>query len=358
MDRRTFLGTAAAAAPWLLRSRIEGAEAGGWRTFEIRFHVEIPDATPSTRVWLPLPLPRDTPYQRALGHEWTGNATSCKVEGEAAPGPMMIAAEWTSPETTSTLDVIMRVATKNIAVPLHMPSMSASTKKPTPVDLAQHLKPTTLMPTDGIVRETAVSITRGHKTSLAKARAIYDWVVERTHRDPKVQGCGLGDIRWMLETGNLGGKCADLNALFVGLSRAAGLPARHLYGIRVGPSKDFKSLGRAGTITTGQHCRAEVYLANLGWVPADPADVRKAILEERPDAKLTDPDIVRLRARLFGSWEMNWIAFNDTHDVRLPGSSGKPLPYLMYPQAEIGGTRKNSVEADRFRYTIASADIN
>src|SRR5256886_9266876 len=33
-----------------------------------------------------------------------------------------------------------------------------------------------------------------------------------------VRGCGIGDISWMLETRNLGGKCADLNALFVGRS--------------------------------------------------------------------------------------------------------------------------------------------
>ena len=37
----------------------------------------------------------------------------------------------------------------------------------------------------------------------------------------------------MLETGNLSGKCADLNALYVGLCRAVGVPARDVYGVRV-----------------------------------------------------------------------------------------------------------------------------
>ena len=37
-------------------------------------------------------------------------------------------------------------------------------------------------------------------------------------------GCGIGDIASMLKTGDLGGKCADLNALYVGLARAVGLP--------------------------------------------------------------------------------------------------------------------------------------
>ena len=100
----------------------------------------------------------------------------------------------------------------------------------------------------------------------------------------------------MLETKNLSGKCADLNALFVGLARAAGMPARDLYGLRVAPSEQFPSLGRAGgDVTTAQHCRAEVWVTNIGWIPVDPADVRKVILEEKPGASLDDPYIAKVR---------------------------------------------------------------
>jgi hypothetical protein len=134
---------------------------------------------------------------------------------------------------------------------------------------------------------------------------IYEWIVENTFRDPKVRGCGVGDIRSMLETGNLGGKCADLNALFVGLARAVGVPARDVYGIRVADSAEFKTLGKSGDITKAQHCRAEFYSASLGWVPVDPADVRKVVLEERGGIPLDDPTTRRARAKLFGQWEMN-----------------------------------------------------
>jgi transglutaminase-like putative cysteine protease len=163
----------------------------------------------------------------------------------------------------------------------------------------------------------------------------------------------------MLETKNLSGKCADLNALFVGLARAAGLPARDLYGLRVAPSRQFPSLGRTGPdITTAQHCRAEVWVTNIGWIPVDPADVRKAILEERPQASLADPYIKKVRNALFGSWEMNWIAYNDAHDVRLPGSTGKPLPFLMYPHAEVDGVRRDSLDPQKFLYTIAVRELS
>ena len=54
---------------------------------------------------------------------------------------------------------------------------------------------------------------------------------------------------------------------------------------------------------------------------------------------------------------MNWIAFNDAHDVVLPGSTGKPLPFLMYPQAEVGGVRRDSLEPAAFTYRITSREM-
>jgi hypothetical protein len=44
-------------------------------------------------------------------------------------------------------------------------------------------------------------------------RSIYEGIVDNTFRNPKARGCGVGDIRFMLESRDLGGKCADLNAL-------------------------------------------------------------------------------------------------------------------------------------------------
>ena len=55
-------------------------------------------------------------------------------------------------------------------------------------------------PTDGIVRETAERIVAGRIGQRERLRAIYDWVVDTTWRDPKTPGCGLGDIKSMVET--------------------------------------------------------------------------------------------------------------------------------------------------------------
>src|SRR5438105_13245467 len=90
---------------------------------------------------------------------------------------------------------------------------------------------------DGLVRETALlRVAKGARTDLEKGRAIYEWIVQNTLRDPKTRGCGTGNIKAMLESGNLGGKCADLNGLFVGFARSLGVPARDVYGIRVASS--------------------------------------------------------------------------------------------------------------------------
>jgi len=347
MDRREFLG-AMAAAPIALRGI---SERSATRSYEIITRIELDESHAGGVAWIPLPLGRPAPYQIDRGHTVDGNADKTRVETLADSTTRILVAEWGHMMPPPQVSVTMEVETTDYRVALK-PNGARRT-----ADLSAYLKPTKLIPLDGIVKQTSDGITKGRANDLAKARAIYDWIVDNTARDPDVKGCGLGDIRGMLEMKNLSGKCADLNALFVGLARAAGLPARDLYGLRVAPSTQFASLGRAGgNVTTAQHCRAEVWVDNYGWIPVDPADVRKLILEEKRPS-LTDPTVVKAREALFGSWEMNWIAFNDAHDVALPGSTGKPLPFLMYPQAEVGGDRLDSLDPEHFKYAITAREI-
>jgi transglutaminase-like putative cysteine protease len=228
-------------------------------------------------------------------------------------------------------------------------------------EIALYTAPTEAIPCDGLVRETALmKIAKGARTDLEKGRAIYEWIVEHTLRDPKTRGCGTGNIKAMLESGNLGGKCADLNGLFVGFARSLGIPARDVYGIRVASSAlGYKSLGPSTpVISKAQHCRAEFFVEGTGWVPVDPADVRKVILEEPPgQLSLQDPKVESARKRLFGSWEMNWLAYNAGHDVELPHSSGPKLNFFMYPNGETGGERLDQLDPDKFRYAINAREV-
>jgi transglutaminase-like putative cysteine protease len=104
---------------------------------------------------------------------------------------------------------------------------------------------------------------------------------------------------------------------------AAGLPARDVYGLRVAKSdKGYRSLGLSSdNATKAQHCRAEVYLVGSAGSGRS-GRRRKVVLEEPPGQLALDDERVTLaRARLFGSWEMNWVAYNFAHDVRLPARS-------------------------------------
>ena len=362
MDRREFVQSTAAALALCALPRISFAQqlpfdprVGAWRTYEITTRIDVLKPAGATRVWVPVPSVEGE-YQKVVGNTWSGNGAARHAR-DGKYGAGMVAAEWGATESKPVLEVVSTFSTRNRAVDFKTPDLAL---KLDAASAAFYTAATELMPTDGIVRDTAREIVKGRRTELERARAIYDWIVENTFRDPKTRGCGVGDIKAMLETRNLSGKCADLNALYVGLARSIGLPARDVYGLRVVKSDfGYRSLG-AGTpnVTRAQHCRAEVFLTAYGWVPVDPADVRKVVLEEKPQpVTLADPVVPPVRAKLFGAWEMNWLAYNEAHDIKLPGSSGAPVAFLMYPQAETGGNRLDSLDPDNFKYTITAREI-
>jgi transglutaminase-like putative cysteine protease len=352
MDRRTFVKVTGAAAvlPW--RAAFASAD---WRSYEVTTRVEILKPEGVTRVWLPLPMLDDMAWQRNHGSEWKGNATRTRVVTDGKYGATMLYAEWDAGTQAPVLELTSRFATRDHAVDFSRARSEA--ERLSAAEQRFFTAPTELIPTDGIVRETAKGVVKNARSDVHKARAIYEWVVENTFRDSKVRGCGWGDIKSMLETRNFGGKCGDLNAMFVGLARSVGVPARDVYGLRVARSAHgYASLG-VGTpnVTRAQHCRAEFFAQGYGWIPVDPADVRKVVLEEPPgQLAIGDPKVVAARKRLFGSWEMNWLAYNMGHDIALPHSSGPKLPYLMYPNGETGGTRLDQLDPDAFRYSLTA----
>jgi transglutaminase-like putative cysteine protease len=331
---------------------------GTWRSFKVTTVATVAARGGAAHIWVPIPCFYEADWMRPGDTTWKGNASFAQI---ATVGPWnikMVDAQWRTPVESARLEVTSICSTRDLAVDLtrrgYHHELSAD-------EYRFYTAPTKLQPTSGIVAETAKSIVGYWPNDLTKAKLIYEWVVLNASRNPKTRGCGLGDVSFMLQTGDLNGKCADINGLFVALARAAGIPARDLYGIRTAPSRfGYKSLGaNSDVITKAQHCRAEVFLSDYGWVPADPADVRKVVLEEPPgNLPLNDPKVVDARDTLFGAWEGNYVAYNDGHDVALPGSHGDTLGFLMYPQAEVAGVRSDSLDPADFVYTIASEEIS
>ena len=363
MNRRNFLqSTGALCAGFAVTKSIPVFSdalqtSDRWRAFEVTTRVEVLKPSGVTHIWLPAALIRDTPFQRTDANRFSAEGGSAQLTKDK-PNALGIVSTSYPVNAKPVLTLTSQVLLKNYAVDLSVPGRAPHVSKE---ELDYFLQPSRYVPTDGIVKETALKATAGASTDKDKARAIYDWVVDNTFRDPKVRGCGRGDIRFMLESGDMGGKCADLNALYVGLARSVGLPARHVYGLRIAKSDlGYKSLGLAtDRATKGQHCRTEVYLRGHGWVPVDPADVRKVVLEEPPGNRLLSDEMVsKARQRLFGSWEMNWMAFNYAHDVALRGSAKQPLVYFMYPQAETAEGRVDPFDPDNFKYEITVKEMS
>lgn len=359
MKRREFLhssaafcvGTSALGARALATNDPFRPRPGGWRAYELTMEVTLAPGK-AANAWLPVPSFEEQSWMRPGQSRWVGNAASTELVRDPRWNAAMVHAQWPAASAPRQLTVKSTVSCRDLFVDLRDRSAHAPLSGS---DRALYLAPTKYIPTDGIVKSTADKVTAGATTDLERAQRIYAWIIANTYRKPTVRGCGLGDITFLLESGDLGGKCADLNGLAVGLSRASGIPARDLYGIRVAPSRfGYKSLGaNSPTVSKSQHCRAEVYLADYGWVPMDPADVRKVILEEPPgDLRVNDPKVVDARETLFGAWEGNYVAYNNAHDLALPGSQGDPVAFLMYPQAEIDGQRLDSLDPATFTYEI------
>lgn len=355
MKRRTFLASAFATAAGLSlpafarKTKVPASESGGkrhpapsangpWKSVEITTKVEV-QGEAGGRIWLP--MPRDNvSYQEHSDTLWNGNFSRAGILRDGTYGERFFYAEWDKAgpcELAATYRVKLRDR--------------SGSEAGTATEASRYLSSGPHLPLDGVVLATAGRITKGEKNADRKARLIYDWMVENTSRDSSVRGCGQGDVKSLLESNAPKGKCVDLSSLFVALCRASGIPAREVFGLRVLPSKLSKSIGKEGDVTGGQHCRAEYFSANRGgWMPVDPADVRKVILEE--NLGLETPHVSALRRKLFGFWEMNWVAFNSARDFALPPSPGTNVNYLMYPFYAAGGTTKDGMDPKAFQYTI------
>jgi transglutaminase-like putative cysteine protease len=363
LTRRTLLqaGCAALTTPLLplaqAQERRFAPQVGAWRSFEVTTTVNVADVKGATQLWLPVP-DVDSDYQRSVSNTWTANASTVRLASDPARGVRMLHAQFPAGTAAPMLQLTSTVQTRNRAV--DWAGKQAATEDLAVLKL--NLAPTDLLPVDGVVRKTALDTTRGAKTDVQKVQALYNWVLANAHREPKTRGCGTGDIKTMLETGNLGGKCADLNAIFVGLCRAAGVPARDVYGLRLVPSAfGYRELGgNPANLKGAQHCRAEVYLRQHGWVAMDPADVLKVMRQETSDwiKDVANPLVAPVAKGLFGAWEGNWVAWNTAHDVTLPGSAGKgTLPFLMYPNGENASGRFDELAPDNFRYTVSAREL-
>jgi transglutaminase-like putative cysteine protease len=379
MERRNFLKGAAALSTLGLVSPVWSetksakqpavSASSQWRHFVMTqtYALKVPEGSEG-KVNLWVPVPENTDFQQLVNLSFSGNYQKAVLNANNRYGAKMLFVTWPDSKGKLELKVEMTIETRdwevlkqNKLADWQLPEQEAVI----PDTIQPWLKATPHIAIDGVVKETAHKIIGDEKSPLKQARLIHNWVSSNMHRDESVIGCGTGDVGEILKTGKLGGKCTDINSVFVALCRAAGIPAREMFGIRLGAThkladyskKAFGSADAQGVakISGGQHCRAMFWLAGFGWVPADPADVTKMRLAEKQEND--SPAVKAVNDYLFGNWEMNWVGFNFGRDFALsPEAEQGDVNNLGYPYAEVDGDPLNFYDPATFSYDYVSVE--
>lgn len=294
------------------------------RTFEFTYATRIPaipEGAQKLRLWIPVPesdshqevsrllIESPVPYELHREPEYQNRYAYLELDPRQTPAPAEVRLNF-------------RVERREHRVPLDGRGVSASDAPALPAELERFLRPDRLVPTDGIIAALAEQETRGLTRPLDKARAIYNYVVSTMRYEKTGEGWGRGDAIYACTARK--GNCTDFHALFIGMMRAAGIPARFEIGFPLPADK------RAGEIP-GYHCWAQFYLDGVGWVPVDASEAWKN------PAK---------RNYFFGAHDEHRVLFTRGRDIRFnPAQQGDTLNYFIYPYAELDGQPFAGVES-------------
>ena len=126
------------------------------------------------------------------------------------------------------------------------------------------------------------------------------------------------------------------------------MPARDVYGLRVAKSEfGYRSLGAGSRRTSPGRSTAaprSTSPATAGCRWTRPTCARWCSRRSRSRPRSTIRWCRRCAPKLFGAWEMNWLAYNDAHDVELPGSSGRAA---RLPDVSAGRDRQGPARQPR-----------
>jgi transglutaminase-like putative cysteine protease len=183
------------------------------------------------------------------------------------------------------------------------------------ISTARFLEPDQMVPINGLISDLSRQQTDRTTLPLDKARKIYDYVIATMHYDHDGTDWGRGDALWACNSKH--GNCTDFHSLFIGMARAAGIPARFEIGFPL-PADSHEAA------ITSYHCWAEFYVGGIGWIPIDASEAWKH--KEKIDY-------------FFGGIDVNRVMFTLGRDIELtPPQKGGLLNYSVYPYAELDGT--------------------
>jgi len=150
-----------------------------------KLNLKAPEKSKDVRIWIPYPV---TDENQIVSHvKINGNYAFSGVQKEKVSGNSILYAEWKNPDRLRILTYTFIVERKEV-VKKDFPQRETALDRKL---FEPYLAPTSLGPTGGKVKRLAKTITDKKNTTLAKSRAIYDWIVDNMYRDPNIKGCGF-----------------------------------------------------------------------------------------------------------------------------------------------------------------------
>jgi transglutaminase-like putative cysteine protease len=314
-------------APAPARQPAEKPAARSAGAFRVECRVTVPDGAQVLELWVP--APRMDEFQTVTATDARAPSggvleqqtdpehanTFLHVRAQAPRGTIAFQASWTFERREAVRAPFRRSPRTD--------RDAEGAPRTTPADLA----PSQLVPLAGRLKARAALIAPDEEDALNLARAIFDEVLRTLVRSTKGEGIGRGDALWALDAGH--GDATDFAALFVGLARARGVPARFHLGFLLPEGQ----VG-AEAESPGHTAWAEFFVPDLGWIPVD------------LDSASRWP---RTRQYAFGNLHERRIHVTSGRDVRLaPEGRLPPRNFVIYPHAEIDG--EQAPVAHRFTF--------
>jgi hypothetical protein len=313
---KTWVRVAAEGASPKLLGVIEGRDS-----FEFTYRATLPQIDGPARMWVPLAtsdadqrvevLSIDVPGRHQIVHDKVfGNRILYVTLGPEDGGR----------------DLEIRYQVERFQKAVH----------PEPdVDRELYLRPERLVPATKKFTAIAESVCEGKDGDLARARALYDHVIDHLRYAKVGTQYGHGDAVYACDAKS--GNCTDYHAYFIALARSVGIPARFAIGASIPSERDEGGI-------SGYHCWAEFYTDGSWW----PVDISEA---DKCSA---------LSAFFFGRNPANRIELSRGRDLIVePAPESGPINFLAYPLLEVGGkTVKTKIDFSFRRHGSESASRN
>ena len=280
-------------APPHLLGVIEGQDE-----FEFFYRVFIPKLNDNGRMWIPLPS--------------SDNYQTVNIKSINAPGKQDTLQDRDHDNKVLMLSLTPVDSGKTIEIVFDVKRLEKNVYREE-IDKIQYLQPENFVPRDVKFKSIAEEVVKGKTGDLVRARALYDYVIEKMRYAKFGSGWGKGDAVFACDSER--GNCTDFHSYFIALARSVGIPSRFAIGASIPSARD------AGGVD-GYHCWAEFY-TNGKWWPVDISEGDKCS---------------QLSTYFFGHHPANRVEFSRGRDLILePGPASGPINFLAYPVLEVNG---------------------